>query len=417
MTFKITHGGREVSISQFTEILRREAMDAGFKALEEKARGAASSIVDPETGKHADVFVRRVGDEGMVMSTSGSEAYARELERRLGVDPSSVQAATDSPKVEPLVYLAHASEDKAALARPLAERLMANGIDVWYDQWEIRSGDSLRRKMEEGLDSCTHFLAVLTPVSIGKPWVQAEIDAGFVGMVGGGSHFIGVRAGVKVSELSPFLKTLHCPEIDIADSDSVERLIADIHGVSRKPALGQKPKYVRTAPTGLDKWAPSAVSVAEYLVRNSKVGQDMDPQADVSTLAIATGLPEEDIRLGILDLKDAGLVGQTASLGGFIIVWPKPGLFVEFDKHFLELDSRADAVALANWVVGQKFESVGAEDIAASFPEWPRRRLNSALNYLSEAKVVGAHSALGSGWAFFAISVTDNTRRFVRDNS
>jgi hypothetical protein len=32
MTFKITHGGREVSISQFTEILRREAMDAGFKA-------------------------------------------------------------------------------------------------------------------------------------------------------------------------------------------------------------------------------------------------------------------------------------------------------------------------------------------------------------------------------------------------
>ena len=35
---------------------------------------------------------------------------------------------------------------------------MQRGIDVWYDNWEIGYGDSLRRKMEEGLSECTHFV-------------------------------------------------------------------------------------------------------------------------------------------------------------------------------------------------------------------------------------------------------------------
>ena len=47
----------------------------------------------------------------------------------------------------PRVYLAHASEDHETLAKPLARALIANGIDVWFDEWEIRTGDSLRRKM------------------------------------------------------------------------------------------------------------------------------------------------------------------------------------------------------------------------------------------------------------------------------
>ena len=56
----------------------------------------------------------------------------------------------------PHVYLAHASEDHE-LAKQLAERMMAERIEVWFDEWEIRPGDSLRRKMEQGSSDCTHF--------------------------------------------------------------------------------------------------------------------------------------------------------------------------------------------------------------------------------------------------------------------
>ena len=72
---------------------------------------------------------------------------------------------------------------------------MAKGIEVWFDEWEIRAGDSLRRKMEEGLANCTHFVVLLTPNSLHKPWVETEIDAGFIRAVGGESRFIGIRVG------------------------------------------------------------------------------------------------------------------------------------------------------------------------------------------------------------------------------
>ena len=41
-------------------------------------------VVDPATGKHAEVFIRRTDKHSLAISTSGSPAYARELERRLG---------------------------------------------------------------------------------------------------------------------------------------------------------------------------------------------------------------------------------------------------------------------------------------------------------------------------------------------
>lgn len=55
------------------------------------------------------------------------------------------------------------------LARPLAQRLMAEGIEVWFDEWEIGAGDSLKRRMEQGLEDCSHFVVLLTPTSIRKP--------------------------------------------------------------------------------------------------------------------------------------------------------------------------------------------------------------------------------------------------------
>ena len=95
--------------------------DQAMDALEEKARGAAASILDPETGKHADVFVDRAPDHRLFLCTRGSPTFARLLERRLGVDPGSIVADDVPQKIEhPKVYLAHATEDEPMI-RPIAE--------------------------------------------------------------------------------------------------------------------------------------------------------------------------------------------------------------------------------------------------------------------------------------------------------
>ena len=38
------------------------------------------------------------------------------------------------------VFLSHSSKDKA-IVRAVAERLRADGLRVWLDDWEIRPGD------------------------------------------------------------------------------------------------------------------------------------------------------------------------------------------------------------------------------------------------------------------------------------
>jgi hypothetical protein len=410
--------GRRVNQSEFFQNLTSRAIDAGMKQVEQRVHDAASSIVDPDTGKHAEVFLRRTDPTGLILTTRGSRAFARELEKRLGLETGAIETVTDETTHEvPRLYLAHASEDHETLAKPLAHTLMANGIDVWFDEWEVRTGNSLRRKMEEGLANCTHFVVLLTPNSIHKPWVEAEIDAGFVRTVNGKSRFMGLRINIAVNNLSPFISTLRCPEVHLDQANEIEELIADIYGVSRKPERGVAPRYVKTRPKGLMAWSASAIAVAEYLVRYSKLGRKFDPQTDVAETARATNLPEEDIRLGVLDLVGFGLVEQRKTLSPSGMFWPTAGLFIEFDEHFLEFSPKQDAIAIANWLVSQKIEGIAIEKLAEQFSEWPPRRLNSALNFLDGAKLVEPLKALDSSpWVMVCLRVTDQTRRFVRDH-
>lgn len=76
------------------------------------------------------------------------------------------------------VFISHASEDKASFARPLAEALRVH-FDVWYDEYEFTIGDSLFKKVNEGLASCDYGVVILSPAFFQKKWTQAELDGLF----------------------------------------------------------------------------------------------------------------------------------------------------------------------------------------------------------------------------------------------
>jgi TIR domain len=219
----------------------------------------------------------------------------------------------------PLAYLAHASEEKTTLAVPLAEKLRSKGIDVWLDRWEIRYGDSLLQKMDEGLVNCTHFLVLLTPTSLTKEWVKTEIDAGFMRAVEKQSRFIGLRIGVTVNELPPLIKSRNCPELNLHSQEEVDRLIADILGVSQRPPLGPQPSYIASLSHSQREWSQSTMKAAEYLVKESKHGMPHDPITNYTEVARKTGLPEENVRLSVLELKEAGLIQRRRGTGD---IWP-----------------------------------------------------------------------------------------------
>jgi hypothetical protein len=74
------------------------------------------------------------------------------------------------------VFISHASEDKEAVVRPLAHALSNGGLKVWYDEFELRIGDSLRRKIDAGPAKSRFGVVVLSRSFFRKGWANYELD-------------------------------------------------------------------------------------------------------------------------------------------------------------------------------------------------------------------------------------------------
>jgi len=60
------------------------------------------------------------------------------------------------------VFISHASEDKASIARPLTDALIVAGFSAWFDEYELKIGDSLRGKIDEGLKNSRYGIVILS---------------------------------------------------------------------------------------------------------------------------------------------------------------------------------------------------------------------------------------------------------------
>jgi hypothetical protein len=74
------------------------------------------------------------------------------------------------------VFICHATEDKDSFVRSLAHQLRQAGIYVWYDEFTLSIGDSLRRKIDKGLATSRYGIVVLSPAFFAKQWPQYELD-------------------------------------------------------------------------------------------------------------------------------------------------------------------------------------------------------------------------------------------------
>ena len=59
------------------------------------------------------------------------------------------------------VFISHVSEDKDDVVRPLATALREQGLAIWYDEFELRIGDSLRRRIDQGIARSAFGVIVL----------------------------------------------------------------------------------------------------------------------------------------------------------------------------------------------------------------------------------------------------------------
>jgi hypothetical protein len=81
---------------------------------------------------------------------------------------------------KPRAFICHDSRDKDSIAEPIAIQLQKLMCPVWYDQFSLRVGDSLRESIERGLKESSKCILVLTPNFLGNNgWTKREYDSIF----------------------------------------------------------------------------------------------------------------------------------------------------------------------------------------------------------------------------------------------
>jgi hypothetical protein len=99
------------------------------------------------------------------------------------------------------VFISHAGEDKEAIARPLYVALSAHGLAVWFDEAELRIGDSLRRKIDQGLARSAFGIVICSEAFFAKGWPQYELDGIVTRTVAGEQNLLPIWHKVTKDEV------------------------------------------------------------------------------------------------------------------------------------------------------------------------------------------------------------------------
>lgn len=398
---KFEFNGKPFNPRSFQEQIMKQVMDV----VAEKIHQKISLIRHPLTGEFPTIVVSATSLDDVKARVEGSPELLELVNQRLNAGESEMNSDIGST---PKVFLSYTWDD-SDIAEKVAHALIANGIETWWDKWCISAGDSFRQKIDEGLQDCTHFLVLLTPNSLPKPWVNQEMDAGLMRKLQDKSKFIPVRYQVTVEQLPALLSGMYAPEIVNMDSD-IQQLVNDIHGISKKPVLGQPPAAVvgKTLGTG---YSAAANAIAKFFVENTKVARKFDPQTSFDDLMEATQLSRDDVIDAVHELS--GMVSSSYSE----IVYPEDELFSTFDQYWKNWCPADDALRLASDMVNDPNFPVEPSRISAMY-EWSARRLNPAIAFLENRKLIRSLKAMdGSDWISFRVSKTDETRRFVKSRS
>jgi hypothetical protein len=133
----------------------------------------------------------------------------------------------DTQPMEWDVFISHASEDNEAFVRPLAIALQKKNIRVWFDEFTLTVGDSLRGSIDRGLASSRYGIVVISPDFLKKDWPQKELD-GLIAQEGDGRKVIlpvwHNVDGKTVRQRSPIL----AGRVATSTAKGVDAVVADL---------------------------------------------------------------------------------------------------------------------------------------------------------------------------------------------
>jgi hypothetical protein len=99
--------------------------------------------------------------------------------------------------MKPKVFISHSSKD-TWVAIQIANHVRKAGADTFLDENDIEHGDDFEDELVKASKLCTELLLLLTPWSVGRPYIWLEI--GFFRH--DNKRIVGVLHGLKLEEIS-----------------------------------------------------------------------------------------------------------------------------------------------------------------------------------------------------------------------
>jgi len=214
-------------------------------------------------------------------------------------------------------FISHASEDKAAIAKPLADRLKAEGFQVWYDEYTLTLGDNLRQSIERGLAASRFGIVILSPNFFAKKWTQLELDGLFALERPGRKKILPVWHNVTAADVERFSSFL-AMRLGVATSAGLEHVLTKI---------------------------------VEAIRREDTTSEDEEPSSSLQLHPHSTELLQAAVNSGGRIIANWHLGGLSVSVGGF-------SLGNDGDPRGIALNLHCLDELVTNGLMDQKSESL-----------------------------------------------------------
>ncbi len=205
-----------------SDLVKVKANLENIRQTIESRRGELVSLAQSLWARRKMEFVNRA-------STMESLGFPRREAAVQQPPPQSGTKATSKRRVEQKwdVFISHAKEDKAEVAKPLAEELRKIGLCVWYDEFTLTVGDSLRQKIDQGLAKSRYGVVILSEHFFAKHWPQQELNGLATREVDGTKVILPVWHKIGRQEVAAVSPTL-ADRLAALTSNGMQRVVEDL---------------------------------------------------------------------------------------------------------------------------------------------------------------------------------------------
>lgn len=213
------------------------------------------------------------------------------------------------------IFISHDSRDKKRFVEGFATKLLENGIDVWYDDWELKFGDSLMT-IFDAISQCDIFISVISEYSVESKWVKEESDSAFMKKIEKNVKFIPVILPGNFKIPNYMEHILQCRIHDLENYDSeFNRLLSDIFGISTKPKIGNEPRYTTISPIAKLEQSDTIVLklIGDFNIKHKIYSMSFDK---IVELAEDFDLTSQDVKGSLEMLSDLNYVKYRTVISG-----------------------------------------------------------------------------------------------------